>query len=62
MVPVEKSRGPSFAPTRTSSAFVNTVSLSFDGSCEVVTPRARFAASGQLDFPSSPLDSPPTCA
>ena len=47
-MPVENRRGPSLAPARISSAFVNTVSLSFDGSCDVVTPNARFAISGQL--------------
>ena len=57
MVPVENTRGPSLAPARTSSALVKTVSLSFDGSCDVVTPNARLAASGQLDCAISPLAS-----
>jgi hypothetical protein len=41
---------------------VNTVTVSFDGSCDVVTPKATLAASGQLDSARSPLDSPPRCA
>ena len=53
-MPVEKRRGPSLAPERISSAFENTVSLSFDGSCDVVTPNARFAASGQLACADQP--------
>jgi hypothetical protein len=61
IVPVEKIRGPSFAPVRTSSALVKTVAVSFDGSCEVVTPNATLAASGQLDFAIRPEDSPPRC-
>ena len=41
IVPVENRRGPSFTPDRISSALVKTVSQSFEGSCEVVTPKAR---------------------
>jgi hypothetical protein len=60
MVPVENSRGPSLAPLLMSSAFVKTVSVLFDGSCDVVMPKATLAASGQFDCASSPFDSPPT--
>jgi hypothetical protein len=36
-------RGPVIIPARCSSEAANTVSVSFDGSCSVVTPKARVA-------------------
>ena len=62
IVPVEKSLGPSFKPALIISEFVNTIVVLFDGSWEVVTPKARLAMSGQLACPTIPAPSPLTCA
>ena len=62
LVPVENSRGPTSVPARTISDIVNTVSVSFDGSCDVVTPNARLAISGQLACGMSPSPGPPRWA
>ena len=53
---------PTSAPVRTISDIVNTVSVSLDGSCDVVTPNARLAISGQLACGMSPSPGPPRCA
>ena len=57
MVPVEKMRGATIIPALPSSLAANTVSVSFDGSCSVVTPKPRLAALTQLCcgmIPSAP--------
>ena len=61
-MPVENSRGPTIWPVRTISDIVNTVSVSLDGSCDVVTPNARLAISGQLACGIRPSPGPPRWA
>ncbi len=43
MVPVEKMRGPTILPAFCSSLAANTLVVSFDGSCIVVTPKVDIA-------------------
>jgi len=43
MVPVEKMRGATTRPALASSLWAKISLLSFDGSCSVVTPKARAA-------------------